>query len=277
LGKLLLGVSLSLSVILTACGSETLSASSDSASTNATSSIIPNSSASWFLQLQGDIDLEKDVDLYEVDLFDTPSENITYLKSRGVTVICYFSAGSYEDWREDAEDFSDADLGNALDGWPGESWLDITSENVKAIMAERIKLAASKGCDGVDPDNVDGYTNQTGLSFTADDQLNYNRFLAETAHNAGLIIGLKNDLNQIASLEPYFDFAINEQCMYYDECSLISPFMDSNKLIINLEYDTDFISDESEKSALCSKADSYGMMTQVQTLDLDGTVLYSCF
>lgn len=72
-------------------------------------------------------------------------------------MICYFSAGSYENWREDAEDFQPGDLGKELDGWPGEKWLKIGSENVREVMKRRVQMAKDKGCDGVDPDNVDGY------------------------------------------------------------------------------------------------------------------------
>ena len=44
---------------------------------------------------------------------------------------------------------------------------------------ERLDLAAAKGCDAVDPDNVDGYANPTGFDLTGDDQLAFNRWLAE--------------------------------------------------------------------------------------------------
>jgi hypothetical protein len=75
----------------------------------------------------------------------------------GKKVICYFSAGSYESWRSDAKDFSNGDLGNNLDDWPGEKWLKLSSENVRGIMKKRVALAREKRCDAVDPDNVDGY------------------------------------------------------------------------------------------------------------------------
>lgn len=72
-------------------------------------------------------------------------------------MVCYFSAGSWEEWRDDAKRFAEGDLGKGLDGWPGERWLDVRSEGVRGVMRERVSLAGEKGCDGVDPDNVDGY------------------------------------------------------------------------------------------------------------------------
>lgn len=98
-----------------------------------------------------------DVSIFDIDLFDTPSATIQQLHSLGKKVICYFSAGSYEDWRSDAKDFKNEDLGKPLDGWPGEKWCKLGSDNFRAIMKKRIEMAKEKGCDGIDPDNVDGY------------------------------------------------------------------------------------------------------------------------
>ena len=39
---------------------------------------------------------------YEIDLFDTAQDTIDALHAAGGYVICYVSAGSFEDWRPDA-------------------------------------------------------------------------------------------------------------------------------------------------------------------------------
>ena len=106
-------------------------------------------------------------------------------------------------------------------------------------MIARLELAAEKGCDGVEPDNVDGYTNDTGVNLSAQDQLTYNKFLATEAHKLGLSIGLKNNLEQVKELEPYFDWALNEQCFQYDECDMLTPFVEANKAVFGVEYEED--------------------------------------
>lgn len=68
----------------------------------------------WQWQLQGDVDTSFDVDLYDVDLFDTPVETIDRLRRDGRVVICYFST-AYEDWRPDADRWPARALGEALD------------------------------------------------------------------------------------------------------------------------------------------------------------------
>ena len=55
-----------------------------------------------------------------------------------------------------------------------------------------VDLAVEKGCDAVEPDNVDAFLNRSGFEITADDQVVYLRWLADEAHARGLSIGLKN-------------------------------------------------------------------------------------
>ena len=102
-------------------------------------------------------------DVLDIDLFDNTADGKTWIKELAKTkkVICYFSAGSREDWRADKDDFTSADYGKAMDGWEGENWLDVTSSNVRKIMKKRIEAAAAAGCHAVDPDNVDGFVSYT--------------------------------------------------------------------------------------------------------------------
>jgi len=195
--------------------------------------------ATWQIQYSGELDLSFDVDVYNLDLFEVTTEEINALHTRGIYVMCYFSAGSWEDWRPDANTFPKEIIGEEYDGWPGEKWLDVRSINKLApILVSRIKLAADKGCDGVDPDNVNGFENETGYPITYTDQLNFNLWLSKTAHHSGLDIGLKNDLNQINDLLPYFDWALNEECFSYDECDLLVPFREAGKPVFVIEYET---------------------------------------
>jgi hypothetical protein len=62
------------------------------------------------------------VNMYAIDVFDTPASVFSRLRRRGVKSVCYFSAGSYEDWRPDKASFPAGVLGKPLDNWPGESW-----------------------------------------------------------------------------------------------------------------------------------------------------------
>ena len=198
----------------------------------------PASGDTWQWQLQGRLDTTVPASIYDVDGFDTTKAQVDALHAQGRKVICYISAGSFENWRPDAGRFSAGVKGRALDGWPGERWLDIRQTTaLRPVMAARMDICAAKGFDAVEPDNVDGYANRSGFPLTGAHQLTYNRMLAELAHARGLSVGLKNDVEQVRALAPAFDFAVNEECFAYRECGAYAPFTDAGKAVLHVEYD----------------------------------------
>ena len=230
----------------------------------------------WQWQLRGRANVGYSVEIYDIDLFDSPEPTIGALQAAGKKVICYFSAGSYEEWRADAGEFVKGDLGNALEDWPGERWLDIRSPDVQRIMRDRIDLAKQKGCDGIEPDNTDGYANDTGFDLSASDQLAYNRFIANEAHLRGLSVGLKNDLEQVKQLADYYDFSVNEQCHEFDECTLLQPFISSGKPVLNAEYGEEYVEKEDALRALCATSKNKQFSTLILPLELDDSFRISC-
>jgi hypothetical protein len=228
---------------------------------------VPPQRTTWQWQLTGlPVDQSYDVDMYDIDIFDNDASVVASLHAQGRKVIGYFSAGSWEDWRPDADQFPPEVLGND-NGWPGEKWLDIRRLDVLGpIMEARMDMAAQKGFDGVEPDNVDGYSNKTGFPLTYQDQLNYNIFLANAAHERGLSVALKNDIEQIVDLEPYFDWALNEQCFEYRECDWpnggLLNFINAGKAVMNVEY-------KLRTSKFCPQANAWNFNSMKKNLDLD--------
>lgn len=190
----------------------------------------------WELDSTPDVVNTYPVAMYDIDLFNNDASVVAALHAKGIKVICYFSAGSYEDGRPDSNRFTAADKGQKMEGWP-EYWIDTRSANVRSIMADRIQLCKDKGFDGVEPDNIDGYSNNTGFPLTYNTQLDYNRFLADTAHNLGLAILLKNDGDQAVDLWQDFDGELNEECFTYNECDVLHTyFVQNNKPVFHVEY-----------------------------------------
>ena len=235
----------------------------------------PVASDTWQWQLRGTINTSYAVAIYDIDLFDVDASAIAALKRAGHKVVCYFSAGSSEDWRPDYATFRAADMGNALSGWTGEKWLDVRSSNVRAVMSNRLDLAVSKGCDGVEPDNVDGYVNSTGFPLTAQDQIDFNTFIAQQAHARNLAVALKNDVDQIAALEHSFDFAVNEQCHEKSECGDYFIFTSDNKPVLNAEYASQY-HDPAAQAALCQASRNANLRTLVLAAGLDDSYRFSC-
>jgi hypothetical protein len=221
----------------------------------------PKPGTTWQWQLTGAIDTTVDAQVYDIDLFTTDVSVIKALHASGRVVVCYFSAGSYEPDRPDSAALAKTGLGSTLDGWPDEKWLDIRSTAVRDIMRGRLDTARTKGCDGVEPDNVDGYDNANGLGLTEADQIDYDGFLATEAHARGLSVGLKNSLGLVTKLVGRFDWALNEECLKYKECPALQPFISAGKAVFHCEY-------ASSTAGICDKRPA-GFSTIVKHLSLD--------
>jgi hypothetical protein len=233
-------------------------------------------SDTWQWQLTGAINTSYDVTVYDIDLFDAPDAVLATLRAQGRRIVCYFSAGSAENWRPDYQRFKASDLGKPLDGWPGEKWVDTRSANVRSIMKSRLDRARDRGCDGVEPDNMDAYTNKPGFPLTYATQLDYNRFLAREARARGLRVGLKNDVDQLADLAPDFDFAVNEQCHQYKECGGYSAFTGANKPVFSAEYKRVWVDDAAARERMCAQARAANLRTLVLPLKLNDRFRHSC-
>ncbi|MFI5958733.1 endo alpha-1,4 polygalactosaminidase [Cryptosporangium sp. NPDC051539] len=223
----------------------------------------PGPGTTWQWQLSGTVDQSVDVQVYDIDGFTNNAGVVASLHAAGRKVICYLNAGAAEDFRSDYRKFPAAVVGKGLDGWPGERWLDIRRWDVlQPIMAARFDVCRSKGFDAVEPDNVDGFANDSGFPLTAADQLRYNRRIAALAHSYGLSVGLKNDLEQVTDLVNDFQFAVNEECAAYGECDELTPFTDAGKAVFHVEY-----SDEP-----CRKKIPPGFSSLRKNLELDAFV-----
>ncbi len=224
----------------------------------------PAPGVTWQWQLTGKVDTSIHADVYNIDLFDNDARVVADLHAKGRKVVCYMSAGTFEDWRQDAGRFPAEAQGAALDDWPGERWLDIRRIDLLApIMEARLDLCRAKGFDGVEFDNVDGYANSSGFPLSAAHQLAYNKWLAQAAHARGLAAGLKNDVDQVEQLQPYFEFAINEQCFEYEECDPLVPhFIQNGKAVLHVEYAL-------ETDAFCERANTLRFSSMQKRYELD--------
>ncbi|MFD5315984.1 endo alpha-1,4 polygalactosaminidase [Streptomyces sp. NPDC127098] len=222
----------------------------------------PEPGTDWQWQLIGEVDTSVDVPVYDIDGFENDAAVVEELHARDVRVICYISAGAWEDFRPDADEFPEEILGEP-NGWPGERWLDVRALDVlEPIMAERFDMCADKGFDAVEPDNMDAYANDSGFDITAEDQLAFNRMIADLAHARGLSVGLKNDLDQIPELVDDYDFAVNEQCFEWDECEALTPFVEAGKAVFHAEYNV-------PTEEFCPTTTALRLSSLLKNLDLD--------
>jgi hypothetical protein len=198
---------------------------------------VPTPGESYQIQYSGRLDLHVAADVYDLDMFDTPASIVTKLHALNRRVMCYVDVGTWENWRPDADKFPKSVLGKRDGHWRGERWLDVRQTNIlEPIMAHRLDLCKSKGFDGVDPDNLDGYQNRTGFPISYREQLTYDTWVARAAHDRGLTADQKGDNSQVKDLVKVFDFAVVEQCFAQGWCDQFALYTKSNRLVVDVEY-----------------------------------------
>jgi len=186
-------------------------------------------------QLVGAIDEDADAELFVIDLFETSKTQLFRLHSQDRVVVAYVSAGSYEPWRPDAQRFPDTALGQPLPDYPNECWVDFRDKTVRAVLLERLVLAADKGFDGVLLTSIDAYRVDNGFGFDAVEQLDFNLWLADQAKAQGLATGLSGDWNQGEKLAASYDFAIHMGCLETNRCDELLPYRKLKRPVFDLE------------------------------------------
>ncbi|QDS69095.1 hypothetical protein FKW77_010172 [Venturia effusa] len=253
----------------------------------------PTVGAKWQIILDGVPDTKgpmepRDATVWDIDAWDAKASDICEAKKKGKKVICYFSAGTSENWRPDYRLIAPYNIGKVCadlevkpgqsckNFWKGEMWIDIRNPVTWEVMKGRVKMAADKGCDGIDPDNMGMLSNSlsTPVSFSADDprlmlttivyldiydnqvlstnatygpigrnvkfsendSVKYLKFMADEAAKYGMSIGLKNSLSIIPKVKTFVQFAVNEECAKIKECNGYNEFLNVRKPIFHIEY-----------------------------------------
>lgn len=238
----------------------------------------------WQWQLTEVVDTTFDVDVYNVDI-ETPKSTIDLLKARGIKVICYFSAGTVEHFRDDATQFPSEVIGEPYEDIPDENWIDFGNiAAIAPIMLARMDTCASKGFDAIETDNVDafnyetvdvnGNVTNTGTNFniTLQQSIDYIRWLANEAHNRGLSIGLKNAEAMAPDVVDDVDWMLTEDCYVDNWCDDARIFIDNNKPVFMTEYD-DLLPDF---GPACALANDYGFTAIWRDSSLGTELYYAC-
>lgn len=224
----------------------------------------------WQWQIQGKVDQTVPAQIFDIDLFDARSGEINAgviqsLHNAGKTVICYMDSGAWESYRPDANEFPSSVIGNST-GWNGERWLDIRKSawpKFEWIIVNRMKLAASLGCDGIEPDQNNPVGNNPGFPITYADEKAWYLEVAADAHAQGLLVLMKNGIELLpdTDLVTAFDGDLNEQCYQYKECAGLKSFVSAGKWVGEVEY-------KGSTDNFCPKANNAGFMAMKKKLSL---------
>jgi hypothetical protein len=225
--------------------------------------------------------------------------------------ICYVEAGAYQKGFPDDGNFAVADYGATgsypnqqfnrryqMDGYPDEYYLNIagfagytpgatltgTAANIATALGERIAGCHAEGQEAIEPDDLDGYTNESasgakggGWGLTQADAAGFEQWLAYTAHRDDLAIFQKNDGANTAADYRTFDGMIIEECNAYDDpCGAggdnVQDYVNASKPVLNAEY----TQDGETTAKFCSADDALGINGSLLSVNLDGSFYQSC-
>ena len=252
-----------------------------------------------------DTDLFQDSNTARAGIPTGGSAVVRALHASGKYSICYIEAGAYQTTFPDDADFAAADYGDQarryrMKGYPNEWWLNIAgfrhyvaghpstltgaAVNIAAALNRRIGWCALEGQDAIEPDDLDGYTNQgdtgvrgAGWHLSRADSAGFERWLAHDAHAHGLAIFQKNDPRDAAANVAIFDGMIIEECNYYrDPCSGsggdATPYLRAGKPVLNAEY----VEDGETPATFCSADVAAGITGALFNVALNGKTYTPC-
>jgi hypothetical protein len=188
------------------------------------------------------------VTLMDLDGFTTSAAKVAELKSKGIYTVCYIDAGSFEPGRPDSAQYPSYLKIQQDPSWPAEYFLDVTdvfkaNSVLSGILVKRMQMCKTKGFDALEPDNLQNDENVSGGRITAQQQLDFNGWIADRAHENGLAVFQKNGPDKILQTDrtgkmmvEKFDGILNEQCQEYSECGPLAEYTKRGKLALNVEY-----------------------------------------
>lgn len=208
-------------------------------------------------------------DVVDVDMFETSAETVAALHAQGKKVIAYISVGTFEEGRPDRDLLPAAVVGEIYPEWPDERWLDIRQiDKLKPWIESRFKLAKEKGFDAIEPDNIDGYGNETGFDISLADTEKFCTYMIDVAHAMGLGIGQKNVGELAETYSDKFDWALTEDAFYQKEEDDMAPYLEKDKPVFATEY-TDMMTAEQFNSEVCPKAKTMKYSPVLKNRNLD--------
>ncbi|GGO27249.1 endo alpha-1,4 polygalactosaminidase [Deinococcus humi] len=199
------------------------------------------------------VSLPAGVKLIDLDGFETSAATVAQLKKQGLYVVCYINAGSYEPYRPDAARYT-ARLKLGVDpDWTDEAFVDVRDvfrpgSVLADILKKRLTMCRDRGFAAVEPDNLQNDENVPGGVITAQQQVDFNGWLADEAHALGLAIFQKNGPDKILlrdrtgqRLVDKFDGILNESCHEFSECAPLAEYVKRGKPALNVEYKQKFL------------------------------------
>ena len=184
------------------------------------SSRVPALGSSWFYQPFRNgthpLDASANVAVYDVDLRDVTSQQISALKNAGSVVICRIIAGAALEHFPGSAHVTMGDTVlpksvtvGAVPGKTGEHFLNTGLPSVKHAIELMIQNAAASGCDGTEYLRTQ-FTSYQLADAVEPEELAYHQWLTQKARSQKLFSVLRNEGSLTASYGSSYDALVQQ-------------------------------------------------------------------
>lgn len=228
---------------------------------------LPAPDAKFDLQFTTPMQLQRQVDFMVLDLADALPNEVDAIRGNGAAAVCYFNGGSISTEDDDFDVVPPLVIGRTLETDPQSRWLDLRDINqLTDFISGRLDRCRDKGFDAALVGNLENYLFRSGFPIGERQQLAFNQYIADAAHQRGLTIGLWNSRSQIAALAGSYDFVLVSGCFEDGWCNETQPFIDMGKPAFLVEFA------ESPRSDVefCAANQTFGTMGIIKRQVLDG-------
>ncbi len=215
------------------------------------------------------------------------SSNVEMLKDSGKFVIAYIDIGTAENWRGYWNGSKDWVLENDSE-WPGEYFVDYSSEEWRGIIKNYINGIISKGFSGIYMDNIDtGYkryddgNSSICKNCTKVNMIKFIKNISQTYRQYGFSIFAQNGLEIASNISDYLDgFGfeetychgtgnMTEQNVREAKEAIMSNLLSKGNLILTLDY----TENESEIDSVYNRSGCMGFIPYVSTKELNKIII----
>lgn len=134
-------------------------------------------------------------------------------------------------------------------------------------------MIQAKGFDAIEPDNINGYQNNTGFSLSQEDVITFSNWLITEANTRGLSIGQKKAEDIIPQMVTSYDWILSEDAFVERFADTLEPYILAGKAVFFTEY-TDRISPTDFQNMVCPYVSNQVYSPVLKDRDLTTTTVY---
>lgn len=172
------------------------------------------------------------------------AEKIPTIQQNNNEVGCYISIGTGEDWRDDFDDLKPYLVSKQWGEWDGEYFVKRTNTGILSLMKKRIAKLKDFGCDWVEFDNMDWFTDADyvrdyGIEVSESEGITYYKRLCTYTRKKDMMCMAKNTVVGASKFKGVLYESYHNEKDWWEHDGA-QAFLDAGKLVIINHYNESY-------------------------------------